>query len=105
MSETESIEENKQLKERIQCLENIINRGNSGNCGAYNTIRGMIINKVQQEVDLTQFEEWQRKHKREVIERQIMRDLKWDLRVRNISDFRAEHVKQAEEYINNYKFE
>ncbi len=105
MSETELIEENKRLKERIQYLENIISRGNTGNSSAYSAIRGMIINKVAKEVDVSKFEEWQRKHKREVIERQIMRDLKWDLRVRNISDFRAEHVKQAEEYINNYKFE
>ena len=102
MSNEELLEENKKLKERIQYLENILNRGNTGNSSAYNAIRGMIINKVAKEVDVSQYEGWQRKHKREVIERQIMRDLKWDLHVRNISDFRAEHVKQAEEYINSY---
>lgn len=31
-----------------------------------------------------------------------MSDLKWDLRVRNISDFRAEHIEPAKEYVNNY---
>jgi len=103
MSESELIEENKKLKEKIQYLENIISRGNTGNSSAYNTIKGMIINKVAKEVDVSQFEEWQRKHKREVIERQIMRDLKWDMHIRTIADFRAEHIKQAEEYINNYK--
>lgn len=43
----EILEENKQLKERVKYLENILNRGNSGNSNAYNTIRGMIINKYE----------------------------------------------------------
>lgn len=34
-----------------------------------------------------------------------MSDLKWDLRVRTISDFKSEHIKSAQEYINNYVLE
>lgn len=34
-----------------------------------------------------------------------MSDLKWDLRVRTINDFKSEHIKQAKEYINNYILE
>lgn len=107
MGNEELLEENTKLKERIQYLENIISRGNTGNSNAYNTIRGMIINKVANEYDLSQFEDledWQRKHKKQVAERNLMSDVKWELKVRRISDFRTEHIKQAEEYINNYKF-
>ena len=92
----ELLEENKRLKERIEYLENILNRGNSGNCGAYSNIRGMIINKVQQEIYLTKYEEWQRKHKRQQYERQLMRDLLWNIRVRRVSELRTEHINQAE---------
>ncbi len=105
MSNEELIEENKKLKERIKYLENIVDRGNVGNSNAYNAIRGMIINKVMNEYDLSQFEEWQRKHKRQVAERNLMSDVKWELKVRRISNFRTEHIEQAEKYINNYKFE
>ncbi len=101
----ELLEENSKLKERIAELEAIINRGNSGNSGAYNNIRGMIINKVAKEIDLTIYEEgWQRKHKRQQYERQLMRDLLWNIRVRRVSELRTEHINQAEEYIKNYKF-
>lgn len=105
MSESELLEENKKLKERVAYLENIINRGTSGNSGAYNNIRGMIINKVENEIDLTKYEEWQRKHKRQQFERQIMRDLLWGIRVRRVTELRPEHIKQAEEFIQNYRFE
>ena len=104
MSEAELLEENKKLKEKITYLENIINRGNTGNSNAYNTIRGMIINKVANEYDTSQFEEWQRKHKKQIVERNLMSDLKWELKVRRISDFRIEHIEQAKEYIDGYKF-
>lgn len=103
MSEQELLEENKQLKERIALLESIVNRGSSGNTSAYNAIRLMIIEKVNKEVELPEtLEGWQKKDTRARAERQIMRDLKWDLRVRNISDFRSEHVEQAKEYIAKY---
>jgi len=101
----ELIKENAKLKERVKYLENILNRGNAGNSTAYTTIRGMIINKVEKEIDLTQFEEWNRKHKRQQYERQIMRDLLWTIRVRRVTELRTEHIKQAEEFINNYEFE
>lgn len=106
MLEQELLEENKKLKERIEFLEKVINRGSRGNTSAYNAIRTMIVEKVEKEYDLTQFgdlKDWQIKNKKEVKERNIMSDLKWDIRVRNISDFRAEHVEQAKKYLENYK--
>lgn len=103
MSMEELIEENKRLKERNALLESIINRRNTQNSSAYNAVRLMIIEKVNREVDIPkELENWQKKDKRARVERQIMRDLKWDLRVRNISDFRSEHIEPAREYINKY---
>lgn len=103
MSESELLEENKKLKERVAFLESIINRGSSGNTAAYNTIRMMIIEKVQKEVEQPEnLKDWQNKDTRQRAERQIMRDLKWNLRVRNISDFRSEHIEAAKQYISNY---
>lgn len=101
--EDEILEENKRLKERVAFLEGIVNRGNSGSTSAYNSIRLMIVEKVQKEVEQPEnLKEWMNKDTRQRAERQIMRDLKWDLRVRNVSDFRAEHIEQAREYISNY---
>ena len=103
MSENEFLAENKRLKERVAFLEGIVNRGSSGNTSAYNAIRLMIVEKVQKEVEQLEYlKDWQNKDTRQRAERQIMRDLKWDLRVRNVSDFRAEHIEPAKEYINNY---
>lgn len=103
MSENELIEENKKLKERVAFLESIVNRGSSGNTSAYNAIRLMIIEKVNKEVELPEtLEGWQKKETRSRAERQIMSDLKWDLRVRNVSDFRSEHIEPAKEYIEKY---
>lgn len=103
MTENELIEENKQLKERVKFLEGILNRGNAGNTSAYNAIRLMIMEKVQKEIEQSEgLKDWQKKDDRQRAERQIMSDLKWDLRVRTISDFRAEHIEKAKEYINNY---
>ena len=99
----ELIKENEKLKERITFLEGLLNRGNSGNTSAYNTIRLMIIEKVQKEVEIPDsLLDWQKKDTRQIAERQVMRDLKWDLRVRTISDFKAEHIEPAKEYIQNY---
>lgn len=106
MSEQDLIEENKKLKERIAYLENIIDRGNEGNSSAYNAIRGLIINKVATEYNLAQFENldnWQKKHKQQVAERNLMSDLKWALKVRRISDFRMQHIEQAKEYLAQYE--
>ncbi|MCI8470366.1 MAG: hypothetical protein HFJ35_02580 [Clostridia bacterium] len=103
MSEEEMLNKIKELEERNKFLESVINRGSSGNTSAYNTIRLMIIEKVKKEVEQPEgLEQWQNKDTRQRAERQIMRDLKWDLRVRNISDFRAEHIEPAKEYIKNY---
>jgi hypothetical protein len=103
MSNEELLKENQELKERIELLERTIGRENSGNTGTYNKIRTMIIEKVKKEVEQDKLEngntyDWTRKR----AEKKVMSDLKWDLRVRNISDFRAEHIEQAKEYINNY---
>lgn len=99
----ELMKENQELKERVKFLEGIINRGNKGNTSAYNTIRLMIIEKVQKEVEqLDNLKDWQNKDTLQRAERQIMSDLKWDLRVRTISDFRLEHIEPAKEYITNY---
>ena len=103
MSNEELIAENKELKEKIAFLESVINRGSSGNTSAYNSIRMMIIEKVQKEIEHPQgLADWQIKDDKSRAERQIMRDLKWDLRVRNISDFRSEHIQPAKEYIDKY---
>ncbi len=105
MSMEELIEENKILKERNALLESIINRRNTQNSSAYNSVRLMIIEKVNREVDIPEeLENWQKKDKRARAERQIMRDLKWDLHIRTTRDFTDEHIKQVEEYIKNYKF-
>ncbi len=96
-------EENEKLKERIKFLESVIARGSSGSTSAYNEIRLMIIEKVQKEVEQPEgLEQWQNKDTRQRAERKIMADLKWDLRVRNISDFRVEHIEPAKKYIKNY---
>ena len=106
MTENELKEENKQLKERIKYLEGILNRGNAGNTSAYNAIRLMIIEKVQKEVELPkELEDWKKESYIQAKERQLMSDLKWEIRVRRTSEFRTEHIKQAEEYIQDYEFE
>ena len=103
MSESELMEENRRLKEKVTFLESVINRGSSGNTSAYNAIRLMIMGKVKKEVEIPEnLLEWQKKDTRQRAERQIMSDLKWDLRVRNISDFRSEHIEPAKQYIENY---
>ena len=95
--------ENQELRERVAFLERTLQRGNTGSTSAYNEIRTMIVDKVEKEVEADHLENggtynWTRKR----AEKKIMSDLKWDLRVRTISDFKAEHVKPAKEYINNY---
>lgn len=103
MSEVELLEENKRLKERIKTLETLLNRKSAGHASAYNAIREMIVSKVQKEVNIPNYlVDWQKKDTLQKAERQIMSDLKWDLRVRRIEDFRAEHVEPAKEYIENY---
>lgn len=105
MSEQELINENKILKEKIAFLEKIVNRGSSGNTSAYNAIRLMIIEKVEKEVPFDIISGQQKKWTRERAERKAMSDLKWDLRVRNISDFRSEHIEPAKQYLKDYKID
>lgn len=103
MSEQEMLNKIKELEERNRFLESIVNRGSSGNTSAYNAIRLMIIEKVDKEVYIPEtLLDWQKKDTKSRAERKIMSDLKWDLRVRNISDFRSEHIQPAKEYIANY---
>lgn len=102
MTNEELMEENKQLRERIAFLERTIARGNTGNANAYNAIRLMITEKADKEVDIDLVNGEEKRWTRQRAERQIMRDLKWDLRVRTISDFKAEHIEPAKEYIQNY---
>lgn len=104
MTNEELVRENKELKERIEFLEKVINKGNAGNSSAYSTIRLAIIEKADKDFDVSQFDGWKRKMEVQKMQRQIMRDLKWDMHIRQISDFRAEHVEKAKEYIAGYKF-
>ncbi len=99
----EIIERNKKLEERVKELEELLKRKNSGSSRAYDEIRAMIISKVNKEVDMPDtLKEWQKKDLRSRAERQIMSDLKWDLRVRRIQDFRDEHIEPAKEYVDKY---
>ena len=103
MVNEELIAENSKLKERIKELELLLKRKSSGSSRAYDEIRAMIIKKVDKEVNIPDYlEEWQKKDDRQRAERQIMSDLKWDLRIRRIQDFRDEHIQPAKEYIENY---
>ena len=105
MTEQEMLDKIKELEERNQFLENIVSRGNAGYYGAYNTIRGMIINKVKNEVIVPEEQKWRERNYIGQKERQIMRDLLWNIRVRRVTELRTEHIKQAEEFVNDYKFE
>lgn len=103
LSEQDLIIENQRLNERVKELEELLRRKNGSNSRAYDEIRAMIISKVNKEVDLPpELEGWQNKDVRNRAERQIMRDLKWDLRIRRISDFRDEHIQPAKDYIEKY---
>lgn len=103
MSEQELIVENGKLKERIKELELLLQRKSNGSSRAYDEIRAMIIKKVDKEVEIPDYlENWQKKDTRQKAERQIMSDLKWDLRIRRIQDFRDENIEPAKEYIEKY---
>lgn len=62
----------------------------------------MIISRVNDEVPIDfvngEIKYWTRKK----AEKQIMSDLKWNLRIRRVADFRNEHIQQAKEYLSNY---
>ena len=102
MTEQELIEENRKLKERVSELEELLKRKSGSSARAYDEIRGMIITKVRNEVEIDivdgQEKDWTRKR----AEKQIMSDLKWDLRIRRVEDFRDEHIEPAKEYVEKY---
>lgn len=100
--ENEILEENKRLKERVQYLENILNRGNSSNSEAYSIIRGMIINKVKNELKIPEKQQWRKDSYIKQIERRVMKDLLWEIHVRRVAELRTEHIESAEKYIKNY---
>lgn len=102
MSKEELLEENNKLKERIQELECLLKRRNNGNTRAYDEIRAMIINKADKEVEIDIVNGQERRWTRKVAEKRMMSDLKWDLRIRRVSDFRIEHIEQAREYLKKY---
>lgn len=105
MSENELLEENKQLKERIKELELLLQRKSSGNSRAYDEIRAMIIKKVDNELIIPEEQKWRKDSYIKQKERQLMRDLLWEIRVRRVTELGTEHKKLAEEFINNYKIE
>lgn len=103
MSEIDLEEENRRLQERVKELEILLKRKNGGSTRAYDEIRAMIIGKVSKEVEQPEgLKEWMYKDDISRAERQLMSDLKWDLRIRRTQDFRDEHIEPAKEYIEKY---
>jgi cell division septum initiation protein DivIVA len=99
----EILEKNRRLKGRVAELEGLLQRKSGSNTRAYDEIRAMIISKVKREVEqFAYLKEWQNADTRKRAEKQIMSDLKWDLRIRRVADFRDEHIAQAKEYIEKY---
>lgn len=102
MSSEELIVENRKLKEKIQELELLLKRKSNRSSRAYDEIRAMIISKVDKEVEVDNVNGQERRWTRQTVEKQIMSDLKWDLRIRRVTDFRNEDIEPAREYIKNY---
>lgn len=102
MSNKELMAENVKLKERIQELELLLQRKGSSSSRAYDEIRAMIIGKVDKEVEIDNVNGQEKRWTRQKAEKQIMSDLKWDLRIRRVSDFRDENIEPAREYLKNY---
>ena len=94
--------ENIKLKERIQELELLLKRKSSSSSRAYDEIRAMIISKVNKEVGIDNVNGQEKRWTRQTAEKQIISDLKWDLRIRRVSDFRDENIEPAREYLKNY---
>lgn len=95
--------DNKKLRERINELEELLKRKSGSNLRAYNEIRAMIIKKANTEVEADIVNGEERNWSRQRVEKKIMSDLKWDLRVRRVADFRDEHIEQAKEYLKKYE--
>lgn len=103
MSEEQYKARIEELESENKTLKEMLNRASAGNSSAYNSIRAMIVEKVNKEIDVSSIEGkiWQ-DSKKQKIERNIMSDLKWNLRVRRVNDFRTEHIEQAKEFLDNY---
>ena len=102
MSNEKLMAENVKLKERIQELKLLLKRKSSGSSRAYDEIRAMIISKVDKEVEIDNVNGQEKRWTRQKAEKQIMGDLKWDLRIRRVADFRDENIEPAREYIKKY---
>ena len=102
MSENELLlEKIKKLEEENKLLRNTIERKiTSGSITAYETIRNMIFEYVDQKVFKTT-----NGNQRSNLRRKIVDDMKWDLRVRTINDFKVEDIPRAKEYLENYKID
>ena len=94
----ELIAENKELKETIKQLEEMIYSGGDVAKKVANKIRFMIREKVNKECKKDNF-------LREKARRQLMQDLKWDLRIRTNDDFEQKHIEEAREYMANYEID
>lgn len=103
MTEQELKEENKRLNERVAELEELLKRKSGSSARAYDEIRAMIITKARNEVEIDIVDGKERDWTRKIAEKRIMSDLKWDLRIRRITDFRDEHIKPAKEYLEKYE--
>lgn len=101
MSEEEMLEKIKKLEEENKILKKTIERKvTSGSITAYETIRSMIFEYVNKEVG-----QITNGNQRSNLRRKIVDDMKWDLRVRTINDFKIEDISRAKEYLENYKIE
>lgn len=95
------LEENRRLKEENEMLKRTLERKlTSGSMSAYETIRSMIFDFVNKEVEKTT-----NGKQRSNLRRKIIDDMKWDLRVRTINDFKVEDISRAKEYLENYKID
>lgn len=97
-------EENSNFKEEIKQLKELLKRKSGSNSRAYEEIRAMIIAKVNKEVEVDLIDGIERDWTRKRAEKQIMSDLKWDLRVRRIAQKRWQEYyhKTKEDFIKKY---
>ncbi len=99
MTEQEMLDKIKTLEEENAMLKKTLERKlTSGSMTAYETIRNMIYEFVNKEVKNTITG-----NQRSNLRRKIVDDMKWDLRVRTINDFKVEDISRAKEYLATYK--
>ena len=101
----ELLKENQELKERIKYLEKILKRRSSLRTNPYDNVQELIKNRVNNEVMVPEeLENWQKRDIQGKLRRQLVKDMKWDLRIKLVTDFTKEDISRAEEYINQYVF-